>query len=328
MKGKKNLLGKQWLALMMALFLFLSIGINKFTVAESTMVEPDMQELKLLLNADTFTDRLEGYAYVWGVVKALASEQGVETIEEEDPFKEGARRILYLDTAEGELAKANLILRLRYKMVDDEPEDKADLTVKYRSPFTETVDSEAVKAAEGVESTYKIETDVSGFGDGIVGNNKPAASISCTVKGVPNEDISGDTLGVFAKYVATLGELGIPLESELEMVAGSAVREFKAVPGELDFGDGLVTEVEMSVWYVYDTGQLVIGEVSYELDPDEDTPEAAIERAYEYFNALQDKLSDIAYQPSATSHKAGSGGMGLKTQVLRDIVAADEEADD
>lgn len=284
------------------------------------MVEPEMKELKLLVSKGVFEDRLGGYAQCWDIVKALAAEKGVGVVEAKDPFAEGVRKVMYLDTASGELAKQNLILRLRYKVKNNVPSDKADLTVKHRSPRTDAVDSESVKPAPGVECDYKIETDVSGFSGGIVGKNAPAAALSCTVKGIPDKDIAGDTLGVFSRYVATLGEVGVPLDSKLEVVAGTAVKEYKAVPGELDFGQGLTTEVEMSVWYAYESGKLVIGEVSYELSPKPDTPAEAITRSFDFFNALQEKMSSILFQPSSLSHQSGSGGMGLKTQVLRDTL--------
>jgi hypothetical protein len=66
------------------------------------------------------------------------------------------------------------------------------------------------------------------------------------------------------------------------------------------------TEVDMSVWYNFDTGQIIIAEVSYGSALGPDAPAEAVEKAVVFFNALQGKMSAILVPG------------GMKTQLMRD----------
>jgi hypothetical protein len=92
------------------------------------------------------------------------------------------------------------------------------------------------------------------------------------------------------------------------MIAGAAIREYKVTPGELDFGQGMTTEVEISVWYNFDNNKIVTAELSYESALGSDAPAEAVAKAVEFFNALQEKMSTVLIPG------------GMKTQLLRDSV--------
>jgi hypothetical protein len=261
--------------------------------AETTMVTPNSRELKLLIHTDVFANRAEGYRQCWGTVKDLATEMGIQVVQAKDPFDEGARKVMYLDTGSEQLGEENLSLRLRIKLKDGKLENKVDLNLKYRRSDVDTVPSDAVTAAKGVKSSFSYEEDVAGFIGGVDGQNSSATSMACTIKGVAAEKLAGNTLGLYAEYFPSLAELGIPLASQLEMVGGIAIREHKVTPGELDFGQGMSTEVDISVWYDFDTGRIITAEVSYGSALGPDAPAEAVEKAVAFFNALQEKMSAI-----------------------------------
>ncbi len=288
------------------LIILLVLASSVPAAAETTMVTPDSRELKLLMQTDVFADRADGYARCWATVKDLAAEMGVQVIEAEDPFAEGVRKVMYLDTHSGRLAQENRSLRLRVKLKDGKLEEKVDLNLKYRRSGVDAVPSDAVTAAAGIKASFSHEEDVAGFTGGVVGQNSSATSIACTIKGVAAEKLAGNTLAVYAEYFPSLAALRIPLDSQLNMVGDIAIREHKVTPGELDFGQGMSTEVDMSVWYNFDTGKIVTAEVSYVSALGPDAPAAAVDKAVAFFNALQERMSPIL-TPG-----------GMKTQLLRD----------
>ncbi len=301
MLRNKRLTGRS-LGLLIAVLVLASFAP---VAAETPMVAPDSRELKLLIQTDVFANRADGYKQCWGIVKDLAAEMGIQVVEAKDPFDEGARKVMYLDTHSAELGNENLSLRLRIKLKDGKLESKVDLNLKYRRGDVDAVPSDAVTAAEGVKSSFSYEEDIAGFIDGVVGRHSSAASMACTIKGVAADKLTGNTLGVYAEYFPSLAVLGIPLDSQLEMVGGIAIREHKVTPGELDFGQGMNTEVDISVWYDFDTGRIITTEISYGSALGPDAPAEAVARAAAFFNALQEKMSTIL-----------SPG-GMKTQFLK-----------
>jgi len=285
----RHLAGRR-LGLLIAIFALASFAP---VAAEATMATPNSRELKLLIQTDVFANRAEGYAQCWGIVKGLAAEMGIQVVEAKNPFDEGARKVMYLDTTSEQLGRENLSLRLRIKLKDGKLESKVDLNLKYRRGDVDTVPSDAVTAAEGVKPSFSYEEDVAGFIGGAVGQNASAVSMACTIKGVAVEKLGGNTLGVYAGYFPSLAVLGVPLDSQLEMVGGIAIREHKVTPGELDFGQGMSTEVDISVWYDFDTGRIITAEVSYESALGPDAPTEAVSKAIAFFNALQERMAGI-----------------------------------
>ena len=198
-----------------------------------------------------------------------------------------------LDTHSGRLDQENRSLRLRIKLKGGKLEVKVDLSLKCRRSDVDVVPADAVMAVAGMKASVSCEEDIAGFIGGVVGQNRSAASIACTIKGVAEEKLAGNTLAVYAEYFPSLAVLGIPLDSPLEMVGGIAIREYKVTPGELDFGQGMKTEVDISVWYNFDTGKIITAEVSYGSALGPDAPAAAVARAEAFFNALQERMAGI-----------------------------------
>lgn len=299
-RGKHR--ASRWLGTLIALLALASFAP---AAAETTMVAPGSRELKLMIQTDVFADRADGYARCWGIMKDLAAEMGVQAMEAKDPFAEGVRKVMYLDTHSGRLDQENRSLRLRIKLKDGKLDDKVDLNLKYRRSDVDSVPSDAVTAAAGIKASFSYEEDVAGFIGGVVGHNSSAASIACTIKGVAADKLTGNTLAVYAEYFPSLVILGIPLDSPLEMVGGIAITEHKVTPGELDFGQGMKTEVDISVWYNFDTGEIIAAEISYGSALGPEAPAAAVAKAEAFFNALQERMAGIL----------APGGM--KTDLLR-----------
>lgn len=299
---------KQFTLGFLVLFVVLLVLASFTSVFAAEMLEMESRELKLLVHRDVFKNRIDGYALCWGIAKELAGDMGIGVTEAEDPFDEGARQVLYLDTPSGRLNKEQLTLRVRIKFKKGKFEDIANLNLKWREKYATAAPAGAVFSLDEYGPKNKLEEDIAGFTDGLIGNNVPTGSMGCTIKKIPVEKFSGYTVGEFAELYPSLKKLGIPGATKLQLTSGVAVMEYTIAPGELDFGHGMVKEFEMSVWYNYDTDELVIAEVSFESDYGPDAPAEAVEKAVAFFNVLQDRMGSILVPG------------GMKTQYLRDSV--------
>lgn len=279
-----------WIGLLIAVFVLTAFAPLR---GETAPVAPASGEMKLQVQPDFFADRNEGYVLLWTKVKLLAMEMGIPVLEAKNPFKEGLRKIVYLDTRKGELTDKRYIVRERVKIKDGNPADAVELMLRYRVTAGEAADSEAVKTAPGFKAKISHEDDIAGFVGGLVGNNVVEVSVSHAIKDIPAADLENKTLGNYARYFPTLANLGLPLTEQLGVSKGITVREFKVAPAELDFGQGMKGEASISLWYDYSTGKAIAAEFSFECGRGPAAPAAAVAKTEAFFNALQDRLSDI-----------------------------------
>jgi hypothetical protein len=278
-----------WIGLLIAVFVLTAFAPLR---GETAPVTPGSGEMKLLLQPDYFADRDEGYLKLWSTMKVLALEMEVPVVEAKNPFKEGTRKIVYLDTGKGELIKKEYIIRERTRVKDGQPADKVEVTLRYRVAGS-TVPGDAVTTAPGYKAKASFEEDIAGFVGSVVGNNVSEMSASRSIKDVPAGDLKDKTIGGYAKFFPTLAKLGIPLGEVLAPSNGITIKECKVSPGELDFGQGMKGEVAISLWYDYDTGKAIAAEVSFECGRGPQAPAAAVAKSEAFFNALQDRLSGI-----------------------------------
>lgn len=256
---------------------------------EAAMVSPDEREMKLLLKVDTFSERDKGYQEIWSAVKKVAAEMGVCVKDEENPFKEEVKRVVFYDTNNMDLTRKDYIIRQRIKFVDGQSAATCDLTLKYRTTGVDAVSSEAVATAAGYKPAISYQEDYVGFFNGIIGKANGEMSVSHTLKKVPLSEQY--VLGDFISYFPTLADLGISQNEPLYIINTVAVKEYKVSPGELDFG-GIKGGVDISLWYNYDTGKPITAEISWECAK---SPAEAVAKAEAFFNALQGKVEKLLY---------------------------------
>ncbi len=274
---------------------------------ETAAVVPDSGEMKLQVQPDFFADRDEGYALFWTKVKLLAMEMGIGVEEAKNPFKEGQRKIEYLDTGKGDLVGKNYIIRERVKIKDKKPADTVEVTLRFRSAGKEAISSEVVKTGAGFKAKVSHEDDIAGFVGGVVGNNVVEVSVSHSIKNIPAADLGNRVVGNYARYFPTLAGLGIPPTEPLVVTKGITVKEIKVAPGELDFGQGMKGEASISLWYDYNTGKAIAAEFSFECGRGPTAPAEAAAKTEAFFNALQDRVSDILL-PGGSKTQLVTGG--------------------
>ncbi|MFY9187554.1 MAG: hypothetical protein WAP01_08495, partial [Bacillota bacterium] len=238
-----------------------------------------------------YMNRWNGYSVCWEVMKDLASEMGIRVVEKEDEFAEDAQMVMHLDTSSGQLAEKNLTLSLRSKMIGMGFEDKFNMNLKYSVPNADAVPSNSVTVAQGIEAEYTYEQDIAGFIDGVIGKNSQGVSLDVAIKEVPEKEFADNTLRAYAKYYPSLAELGIPLDSQMEMIGGARILEYVVTPGELYFGQGAKSKVQFTFWYNLENLKTVIMEMSYRSPLGPDAPADAASKALKFFNALQEEYN-------------------------------------
>ncbi len=249
--------------------------------------------MKLLIKTAVFTDRIAGCQQCWSVVKDVAAEMGIPVIEAKTPFTEDVRRVVYYDTPNMDLTKKDYIIRQRIRFVDGQPCNIGDLTLKYRTAGTGTVPDDAVVTAPAYKSFVSYQQDLAGFVNGQLGKNVGEMSVSRTIKKVPAE-MDGNNLAFFAGYFPSLDKLGISLEEALFLINGKVIKEYRVSPGELDFGDGMKSGPDFSIWYDFDftTGKPMVAELSFKCPFGPEAPAGAVAKAEAFFGALQMKMSE------------------------------------
>jgi hypothetical protein len=279
-----------WLGLLVTVLVLTAFAPLR---GETAPVTPASGEMKLLLQTDYFSDRNEGYIKFWTTVKVLAAEMGIPVNEAKNPYKEGSRKIVYMDTKARELSQQHYIIRERAKVKDGNVGNKVDLTLRYRISGVDAVPSDAVGAMAGVKASVSYDDDVAGYVGGVAGKNMSEMSASCTVKNVPAAELKGRTLGDYARYFPVLAKLGVPLDATLAPTNGKVVREFKVSPGEFDFGQGVKGEASISLWFDYNTGKVIAAEFSFDAARGPKGPAQAVAKAEAFFNALQERMGMV-----------------------------------
>ncbi|WP_371367519.1 hypothetical protein SRRS_14280 [Sporomusa rhizae] len=255
-------------------------------------IQLDSQEYKLLLKADNFADKEQGYRAYWEKVRQTAGESGIGVVENANPFAEDAKQVMYLDTKNMELTKQNYILRLRTKYVDGQPAADSELTLKYRVPELQGITELSVQTARGYKSVSKLQEDCVGYYRGQAGVNGGEFGLSRALKKIPRS--LRTTLGDYAVFFPTLNELGIAATEPVSIINNLMVREVKVSPGELDFGDGLKGEVTISLWYDENSSKLIAAEFSYEVDLINASGKS-LEKCRDFFNQLQNNTQSTLY---------------------------------
>lgn len=260
---------------------------NKFNI--------NSREYKLLLSADKFQNRQAGFNNFWNIVKAAAQEQGAKVIEKEkNIFKEKHKKVSFLDTKKDDFRINGYMIRKKIKYKKGKPSPKIEYSCKFRSLNpVETAAADVSMSAEFTPKYEKIELE-----EDVVYNVKTAGGrqITCSKQNIVELDQEpGSTLADFAAIYPGLLKLGLDPKTEILTVNGIEVDEMLVRPGKIDFGEGLLARVDMTVWLInYKGRQISIPEISYdhEIDESSNVSEKTMQKCAAFLEQLQVKAPD------------------------------------
>ena len=267
-------------------------------------LKPNSRELKILLDADFFKNRDDGFRDLWSIVKEVADEQGVETEPSDKKFKQKRRQVLFLDTKDFAIRKTGYVLRKRvkYKKKNKKLAKKMEYTLKFRSEdMVKSAKADISSTDYGAKSEF--EEDM-GYSAESVDKFKRKFSKRNKIK---TRDNPGSTIKDFAEIFPVLKELGIPEQTVLEPVNGITIDEWRVSPGILDFGSGLIAKADITLWYDR-SGKPLIAEFSFDhkISDFDNQNEQATQKMFDFFLALRERLADrVAKETTKTGFTYG-----------------------
>lgn len=256
-------------------------GITAISMgAEAAAPEVTSAEMKMLVKTEIFADKEAGYGRCLDIINTTAAGNGVKVNLAADPFDETNRFVQYMDTENLDLTKKNYVFRQRIK-TKKSGTTQANIMLKYRVDMNSGAISNPGEAIGSDKA--KLEMDLVGGVDGVVGNEKPYYSVSVSKKKLEPKDPY--TIKDLAEHFPKAGELGIPGDTKLVPIGGNVIDETKVEPCILDFGNGYNGDVSITVWEGFHGGT-ILAEVSYSVAAGE-KHKAEFAKAKEFFNALQ-----------------------------------------
>lgn len=270
-----------------AFFLGLMLS-SSIAVAESGL-SAESREYKLLLKPGRLSDKQQAMDYYGQAIQQAAIQSGLTVKPAKHPLKQKASLYTYLDTVDQQLNAKHIILRVVQPLKNNQPEDKNNVTLKYRVSGDKIVKASELNVSPSYPVVVKFETDVVGFIDAKVGHNEQQNSLSAQIKGLPAIP-ARTVLSQYAELFPTLATLGIKPESPLNIVGSTILNEELSL-GSLHFTDGTKTKLAMVIWSDIQSHKLIVGEISFAINLKPESP-ARVEQSQKFFDALQQQLKD------------------------------------
>ncbi|WOO39399.1 hypothetical protein [Rubellicoccus peritrichatus] len=242
-------------------------------------------EYKILLKPDHFV-RPEGYEYYWANVCKVAEKLGVGVKMRKEPFKREVREVLFFDTHKFDLYNNSFILRKRTYYIDGWPEPDHELAFKFRN---EDMDMSAgIDVRSNIEGTERIKfkEELLPLRDE-VGGMRSIYSHNCILTS-PNI-VLDQGLSNVAKVFPCLRDVGVKLNSKIDLVNQVRVNEVEVTPGHLDFGHHLKAKATIAIWRNRATETSLVGEFAFQakFNRYDDVHAKARALADKFFIALQ-----------------------------------------
>jgi len=247
-------------------------------------------EHKLMLNSGKFEDMDKAFHEYWAIVKKAADEQGYKIDRHPNNFKQKHNLVQFFDTKDLDLNKKGFLIKKKYKYEEDKLASKFTLKLKFKSEKYETIAHADLSTSKNyIPKKAEIEVELD-----IVNADKPEGTPAIYYSAQNSVVLStetGNTLADYRKIFPVLNTLG--LDSSLEITAVNDVKaeEYNVVLGLIDFGNGLLGEMDMSAWII--DGK-IIPEFSFDhpLDNWDKIPAESKNACEQFVSVLQKKAPE------------------------------------
>lgn len=251
-------------------------------------------EAKIILNGQRFTS-VQSFHDFGKLVRKVARQLRVDFETEScEGLRPQLREVLFLDTKDFKLYNNAFILRRRIPYEDGFPAGEPEIVFKFRHPDLAT--AAALDVRPNIPGSWRIKFKEEWLPEKTrIGGSRSLFSHNVEFKLDPlsfNEDVT-DT----AKLIEALPALR-PLLTEkrthLQLVHRTAVEEVLQQLGTLDFGKGLETASNVSVWRARGDHRQLVGEFSFQqkFQRREELSAKALQKCAEFFSILQHEAQD------------------------------------
>jgi hypothetical protein len=198
------------------------------------------------------------------------------------------REVMFLDTGDFRLYNNAFILRRRTEYQDGFPVSDPEIVFKYRNSEMETVAAMDVRPNIAGPYRVKFKSEALPLKDQ-AGGFRLLFSHNCIFPLSSVHAADRTNLRVIAKGLPALADLIGTGEGRVELVNSTLVEEVLMDLGPIDFGKGMVTKSNISLWRSLGDHKVMCGEFAYQarFDRREDVEDIVRQRVEELFIKLQ-----------------------------------------
>lgn len=266
------------------------------------------REYKILLKPDRFTSPA-AYEDYWDIVRRVAKDFDVKIAENDHPFVNQVRAVLFYDTANFDLYNNHFIARLRTLYQNGWPIAVPELTVKFRHPdFQTAADVNIHPATEGAHR-IKFKEELLPMRDRL-GAMRSVYSHNC-ILAIPRVNANlaiTDITRIFPAFKAVPANEG----ERVALVNDVSVEELQANVGVFKFGHGVKAKATVAVWRKRAIETTFCGEFAFQVkfDREDELHAAALKKADEFYKAMQIEAGDwVLLGSTKTALIYGQGDM-------------------
>lgn len=198
------------------------------------------------------------------------------------------REVMFLDTADFRLYNNSFILRRRTAYQDGFPIEDPEIVFKFRNP--DMAQAAAVDVRPKIAGPYRVKfkSEALPLKDQ-VGGYRLLYSHNCIFPLSSVHEPDRTSLQTIARVLPAVAGLIGTAEGKVELVNSTLVEEVLMDLGMLDFGKGIISKANISLWRSLADHKVMCGEFAYQtkFDRREDVHEIAKQRVEELFIKLQ-----------------------------------------
>jgi hypothetical protein len=246
-------------------------------------------DAKLILKPDFFAT-VRGFKMFSDLVAEAAGKVKGVSYKPQDLSKARPRirEVMFLDTADFRLYNNAFILRRRTEYQDGFPVSDPEIVFKFRHPDMQTAAAVDVRPHIAGPYRVKFKSEALPLKDQ-AGSFRLLFSHNCIFPLSSVHAADRTNLRVIAKALPALADLIGTGEAHVGLVNSTLVEEVLMDLGPLDFGKGMVTKSNISLWRSLGDHKVMCGEFAYQarFDRREDVHETVKQRVEELFVKLQ-----------------------------------------
>jgi hypothetical protein len=221
-------------------------------------------DAKLILKPDFF-DSVRGFRLFSELVgEAVAKVRGVKYLPLDlTKLRPRIREVMFLDTADFRLYNNSFILRRRTEYQDGFPISDPEIVFKFRSDDEQKAAEVDVRPHIAGPYRIKFKAEALPMKDQ-VGSYRLLYAHNCIFPLSSVHASDRTNLQTIAKALPAMSGLIGSLEGKVELVNSTLVEEVLMDLGKIDFGEGMVTKANISLWRSLGDHRVMCGEFAYQ----------------------------------------------------------------
>lgn len=279
--------------LKIAICILITLLISEYTIAGDVAGDKltiNIREYRFMLKPSKFENRRRAARELWQMVKGYAAINNVAVVQKDRMLFETQQELVFLDTQKGDIYRNGYLLYRVTEAARGRKKNRYDLVLERRYADLQTVKN--TDLGDGLSMSARIILKEELHPDSVYTNAfRPVYSLKIIAEDLMTS--IGKKVGDYAEIFPILSELNVPADSELKPVNDMVYMELGYSPGVFNFGDGIESEINISVMYEWDKRGAIVGELFFrhEIVDYENLPPGA-QKCTEFFKGLAGERQD------------------------------------